>query len=115
MPVNYSLGIGTFGNQNPVGGTPAPYEVQVLSNSGTTPVKTNETASLTAITTGTTGTFLAGALSVFFENTGVTDILVDGEVVTAGKSVNFPASDTGILTAISYNRQTSSILIGEVR
>lgn len=71
------------------------------------------TPSLTTATTS--GTIAAGAASVTIANKGTTDAIVDGEIVPAGVTLSWSVSHPDTLGAISYDPQSSELLIAELR
>ena len=61
-------------------------------------------STITNISSGNTGSITAGTKETLIMNTGSSNILIDGEVVTAGLSFAWEGSFT-------YDSQSSSILI----
>lgn len=63
------------------------------------------------ITAGTTGSISPGYRSFTVTNIGMTDVLLDGSVLSTGRSNSFSVGDNDTLGGMEYDTQASSIEI----
>lgn len=70
-----------------------------------------EIPEITTVPSTTTGTVASGYRGVSIYNVGDSDILVKGEVVPSGVTVEWSASMNNVVGAISYDSQNSEIII----
>lgn len=73
--------------------------------------KDTELPEIITVASTTTGTVASGYRSVSIYNVGDDDILVKGEIVPSGVTVEWSASMNNVVGAISYDSQNSEIII----